>query len=433
MRKETSKKIRDYAAFIVTAMCFGLWGAASIMMRPASHTLGRIFDMTGSETGDAVIFSNMYWWFLLTAIPAGLAIRRYGFKAMIVVGLILFSAGTLTFIPAAEIGQFKPFLLGYSLMAAGLMTLQLSANPYALTYGARRRAISRIMLAQTVNALGWLGGFFLVSGQLSQGPSGQEIAGISMLDSIAGSVAQRDALWNIATPYLIVGGLAIVMAITIGATSFYDRPQDESPKDAGIVAIVAKLYHDKLFMIGTLCQFCYVMVQSLCWSGIISYGTSSLMGAGTILTRSEASATALIYVNIGIIAYGAVRIISAGAAYFDKYRPSKMLLVSAIAAAALCATSIFVGDAPGVMCMVGVSACMGVMYPTIYYLSMRRQNISGIQVGTVIHLVCVFGSLAGREIIHLAGNETIYLTVAMVIFIGIAQYAWWCKSIKVGL
>lgn len=433
MLKETGKYIRDNLAFIIAAMSFGLWGAANVMMRPASHTLGRIFDITGLESGDAIIFSNMYVMFLFSIIPAGLAVRKYGFKAMVVVGLILFAAGTLTFIPAAEICQFKPFILGYMLMSIGMLTLQISANPLVLTFGPRNESLFRIMIGQTFHAVGWLAGFYLVSDPLSQGPSGQEIAGISMLDSIAGSIAQRDALWNITTPYLIVGSVAVTLAIALGATSFFDRPQDENPRDSGIRAIVTKLWNDKVFVFGTLSQAAYIMAQTLCWSGIISYGASSLMGQGSDLTRSEASASAMVFVNIGIIAYGVIRLISAGAAAFGKYRPSKVLLVSSMAAAALCAVSIFAGEYPGVMCMVGVSACMSIMYPTIYYLSMRRQNISGIQVGSALHIVCVFGGLAAREVMQATGSEVVHITIAMVLFFGIAEYAWWCRKNKVGL
>lgn len=433
MLKETSKNIRDNVAFIVTAMCFGLWGAANVMMRPASHTLGRIFDMTEPRTGDSVIFGNMYAMFLFALVPAALSVRKYGYKAMVVVGLILFASGTLTFIPASEIGQFKPFVLGYTLMAIGMLTIQITANPFALTFGSRSMAIFRIMVGQTFHAVGWLCGFYLVSDPLSQGPSGQEIAGISMLDSIAGSMAQREALWGIAAPYLTVGAVAVLLALALGATSFFDRPQDEAPKDSGIRVIVAKLWQDKVFTYGTLSQAAYVMAQTLCWSGIISYGTSSLMGQGSDLTRSEASVSAMTFVNMGIVAYGVIRIISAAAAAMGKYRPSKVLFVSSVAAAALCAVAIVAGEYPGVLCMVGVSACMSIMYPTIYYLSMRRQNSSGIQMGSALHIVCVFGGLAAREVVLFTASEVVHIAISMVLFFGIAEYAWWCRKNKVGL
>lgn len=433
MQKETGKKLRDHVSFCIAALCFGLWGVAGVMMRPASHALGRILGMTGVETGDSAAFHSMYVSFLLMSLPACLAVRRYGFKTMVVIGLTLFSAGTLTFAPAAEIGRFNPFLLGYTLMSVGLIVLEAAAIPYVLTFGVRRRSMLRIMVAQSINAIGWLAGYYIIDDALIHGPSGPDVAAASLLDNISGSVAQSESLWSIATPYMLVGAVAISMAVMIGSTSFFDRPQDEAPKDMGVLRIIGKLVHDKVFMFGTLSQFCYMTAQTLCWSGILSYGTSMLMGSGTGMSRSEAESTAVTFVTAGVAAFAVLRVAGAVAAACGKYKPSMILTISAALATTLCAASLLSGEYAGLVCMVGVSACMSIMRPTIYYLSMRRQNISGIQIGTAAHLLCIFGGLTARKLMPASDGESVVASIAMLLFVAIGVYGWWCQRHKVGV
>lgn len=434
MRRVTGKWLRDRTMFCVALLSFGLWGMASVMMRPASHSLGRIFDMTGGTTGDSQAFHYMYMSFLLLAFPICLSVRRYGFKTMLVIGLTVFAAGTLAFAPAAEIGRFNPFLLGFSMMSIGLMTIELSAFPYVLTCGVRRRSLARIMTALTLNAAGWVGGYYLAGSKLTHSPSAHEMNGMSALDSIADSVAQREALWAIAAPYLLVGAVAFALAIAVGSTAFYDRPQDEAPKDGGLVCIARKLIHDKVFVFGTLCQFAYMMAQTLCWTGILIYGTTALMdSSASDLSRTEASRTAENFVVVGVIVFGVFRLLGTAFAAFGKFKASKMLIVSAAAAFTLCAASLFADEYAGLVCMVGVSACMSIMYPTIYCLSMRRQNISGIQVGTTLHVLCIFGGLAARTIMPVSSGEALVVAVSMLLFCAVGAYGYWCKINNVGL
>lgn len=434
MRRETGKWLRDRTAFAIALLSFGLWGMASVMMRPASHSLGRILGMTGGVTGDSVTFHYMYVSFLLLALPVCLSVRRYGFKTVLVIGLTLFAAGSLAFAPAAEIGRFNPFLLGFTMMSIGLMTIEMAVFPYVLTYGVRRRSLSRIMAAQTLNAAGWTGGYYLAGHCLSQSPSGRDVAGASALDSIADSLAQREALWSITTPYLLVGAAAFAMALVIGSTAFFDRPQDEAPKDGGVASIVRNLLRDKVFVFGSLCQFVYMMAQTLCWTGILIYGTTTLMDScASDLSRTEAAQTAETFVTVGVIVFGVFRLIGSVVAALGKFKASIVLVYGAIAAVVLCAASLLADEYAGLVCMVGVSACMSIMHPTIYYLSMRRQNISGIQVGTSLHILCIFGGLAARSIMPANSGEAFVVAVSMLLFGIVGAYGWWCRKNNVGL
>lgn len=433
MRRETGKRLRDSVTFLVTALCFGLWGMSGVLMRPSSYTLGRVLGLAGEESGDVIVTQQYYWMFLIFALPAGVAVRRYGFKTMVVIGLLLFWGGALSFVPASEMGTFGPFAVGYMLMAAGLLCMQMSANPYALTYGARRRGLFRIMAAQCVNAGGWLLGYYVTGEALDSTPLSQQLAGTMILNGIAGSVAQRDAIWSTTWPYLVSGFAALGMAVAIGWTAFYDKPYYESPRGAGLREVVSRLFHDNVYVFGMLSQFAYVMAQTLCWTSIISYGTYTLMETGSGMSRAEASASAMSYLHTGLVVFVGVRLVAVAAAYFDRLRASAALMAGSVVAAAMCGLSAASEGYMWLSCMVVVSGCMSVMFPSIYYLSMRRQNVSGIQMGTAGHVLSICGNYVAMRLMPENGGVAFATLLSMALFACVAAYAWWCRRVRVGV
>jgi Fucose permease len=90
------------------------------------------------------------------AIPAGLIARKFGYKSGVVVGLALFALGAFWFVPAVEINTFWAFLLGLLILFCGLTCLETVANPYTIVLGSPETSASRINLAQTFNAIGWI-------------------------------------------------------------------------------------------------------------------------------------------------------------------------------------------------------------------------------------------------------------------------------------
>ena len=427
------KKVRDSLAFGALILCFGLLGAVNMMMRPTSHSIGRIFDLPLGGSGDAVVFRSMCLTFLLLALPAVLVVRRYGFKNGVVMGLMVFAAGTLTFIPATQMCTFGPFVLGYTLILCGSLLINVSATPYVLTYGSRRKSLFRLLLCQTMIVVGWLVGNFLSCVYQGKGVSGQDLTNMMQLDHISRSLAQREELLSLSTPLLAVGAVATALIIILGSTAMFDRPQDECARDAGIGQIFRKLLSDRAFLLGTVCQLCYMTAQTLCWSSIISYGVNTIMETEEGLSRTEASATAVEYVTGEVIVFGVCRLIWTIVAGVKTVRPSAALKVSGIAASVLCAASLFLERYMGLLCMIGVSAFMSIMYPTIYYLSVRRQNISGIQIGTAFQVMCVMGGLATRKLMPTGDNgETVVQALLLALFGCVAAYGWWCQKRGVG-
>jgi len=113
-------------------------------------------------------------------------------------------------------------------------------------------------------------------------------------------------------------------------------------------------------------QFFYVGAQITCWTFIIQYGTHVFMGEG----MSEQAAEVLSQ-RLNIVAMVCFCVLRFVSTYLMKYfEPSRLLAFFAAVAIGLLSVTIVVGGRPGIYCLVGVSACMSLMFPTIYSLAL---------------------------------------------------------------
>ena len=90
-----------------------------------------------------------YVGYFCAALPAGLVIRRAGYKRTIIIGLLLYATGALLFYPAAEVQRYGFFLVALYVIAFGLAFLETAANPYISILGHPATASARLNLAQS--------------------------------------------------------------------------------------------------------------------------------------------------------------------------------------------------------------------------------------------------------------------------------------------
>jgi len=151
----TGKNGENYLfPFILVTGLFLLWGFAHSLLDVLNKHFQDSLHLSKAESG--AIQASAYGAYFLMAIPAGLIARKFGYKAGIILGLILFAAGAFWFVPAVGINTFWAFLLGLLILFSGLTFLETVANPYTIVLGSPERAASRINLAQTFNAIGWI-------------------------------------------------------------------------------------------------------------------------------------------------------------------------------------------------------------------------------------------------------------------------------------
>ena len=144
--------------FILVTTLFFAWGFANDITNPMVKAFSKIFRM--SVTDGALVQLAFYGGYFVMAFPAALFIRKYSYKAGILLGLTLYGAGALLFIPASITGYYYPFLIAYFILTCGLSFLETSSNPYILSMGDESTATRRLNLAQAFNPIGSLLGMF---------------------------------------------------------------------------------------------------------------------------------------------------------------------------------------------------------------------------------------------------------------------------------
>lgn len=145
--------------FILITMCFALWGFANDITNPMVKAFSKIFRM--SVTDGALVQVAFYGGYFAMAFPAAMFIRKYTYKAGVLLGLGLYALGALAFFPAKLTGDYYPFLLAYFVMTCGLSFLETSCNPYILSMGTEETATRRLNLAQAFNPIGSLMGMYV--------------------------------------------------------------------------------------------------------------------------------------------------------------------------------------------------------------------------------------------------------------------------------
>ena len=123
-------------------------------------------ELSISITQSAWIQVTTYLGYFLMAIPAGLYINRKGYRKGVVLGLILFGAGALLFIPGTYMETYYAFLVCLFIIGCGLTFLETAANPYVTELGVPETSTSRLNLSQSFNGLGSLFATFVVGQEM---------------------------------------------------------------------------------------------------------------------------------------------------------------------------------------------------------------------------------------------------------------------------
>lgn len=147
--------------FVLTTCCFALWGFANDFTNPLVKVFEQVFIITTSQA--SWLQFAFYTGYFCMAIPAVFFIRRFSYKAAIVLGLALYAIGALIAVPASLTATFGLFLLASYVITYGLAFLETACNPYILAMGPPETATQRLNLAQSFNPIGSLIGMSVAS------------------------------------------------------------------------------------------------------------------------------------------------------------------------------------------------------------------------------------------------------------------------------
>ena len=349
--------------FILITSCFALWGFANDITNPMVKAFSKIFRM--SVTDGTLVQVAFYGGYFAMAFPAAIFIRRFSYKAGVLTGLGLYAVGAFLFYPAMLTGSYYPFLIAYFILTCGLSFLETSCNPYILSMGSEETATRRLNMAQSFNPVGSLMGMWVAMTFIQARLNPLETAERAAL-SDAEFEAIRDAdLQVLITPYIIIG-IVVLLMFTVIAIMKMPRNGDKS-HDIHFFRTLRRIFSFSRYREGVIAQFFYVGAQIMCWTFIIQYGTRVFMLEG--LDEKSAEVLSQKYNIIAMVIFCCSRFICT---YLLRYvNAGKLLAVLATAASILTVGVILFQDRMGVYCLVGVSACMSLMFPTIYGIALN--------------------------------------------------------------
>ena len=337
--------------FILITSLFFMWGIANNLNGILIPHLRKALQLTNTQS--TFVDTAVYLAYFMMAIPAGMILKRFGYKKGIIAGLLVFAAGALLFLPAANIQAYSIFLVGLFILGCGLTLLETAANPYATRLGDTEGATARLNLAQSFNGLAVfiapiIGTFFILSGKEY---SKEQLLAMPEVDKIAYLSGEAA---SVKMPYLILAGFLILLAIIF---FFIDLPELEEKSETqpkGGIFDTLKYPHLRWAVVA---QLFYVGAQVCVTSFFVRM---AIVGGGVD------EKTAGYYLGV----YGLLFMIGrfAGTAIMRYVQPAKLLTIYAVACILLSAIAVFTEGRFVVLALGGLGFFMSIMFPTIFSL-----------------------------------------------------------------
>jgi FHS family L-fucose permease-like MFS transporter len=336
-------KQKYLVAFILIVSLFFAWGVANSLNDILIPQFKKAFVLTDLQT--ALVQSAFYGGYFLLAMPAAMFSRRFGYKAAVVCGLIIFSLGAFLFYPAAEMHAYVYFLGALLVLASGLSFLETSANPMVAMLGSPETSERRLNFAQAFNPLGVLSGIFIGRWFIlsdKQLPS----------DQLAHAVV---------APYMVIAACVLLLALLISVVKFSPVATARVERNAGDSGGFLKLFAHPRFFFGVMAQFFYVAAQVGVWSFMIRYTQHA------VPTIKVTAAADILFWSLFSFMIG--RFI--GTALMGRINPDRLMAIYAGIGVVLTLIAALVGGWTGVMCLAATSFFMSIMFPTIFAGAIR--------------------------------------------------------------
>jgi len=399
--------------FILVTSLFFMWGLANNMTDTLLAAFKRIMSMSDFQTSWIQI--AFYGSYFVLALPAAIFIKRFTYKAGILLGLGMFIAGGLLFYPASQTMVYGHFLGALFILAGGLSILETTANPYIISMGPEETGTQRLNFAQSFNPIGSISGVilskFFILAHLNQADAAQR-ATMSEHELIAVRAAELSATMG---PYV---GVALFLLLLWLLIAFVKMPKasDES-NTVDLFPTLGRLIRNKRYSIGVVAQFFYVGAQIGVWSFTIRYVMQEL---GT--NEGESST----YYIAALILFMTLRFVFTGLMKY--FTPGKLLTFSAGLAIIFTLFTIFGSGVFAVYSLVAISAPMSLMFPTIYGISLRGLG-EDTKIGASGLIMAILGgavlTAVQGQVSDLTGNIKLAFFVPLFCFVVIAAYGLW--------
>lgn len=394
---------RHAVPFALVTSMFLLWGLANNMTDTLLAAFKRIMSMSDTQT--SLIQFAFYGSYFCFALPAALFIRRRSFKSGIILGLLLYAAGAMLFLPAARVASYGFYLVAIYVMAGGCSVLETTANPYVMSMGDPRTATRRLNIAQSFNPVGSILGILMSK--------------YFILDDIS--------LYSISGTYTALG-LVLLGILVVMLFARMPSGKDDDRSDS-VGASFRRLLSNRLYRRGVVAQFFYVGAQIGVWSFTIRL---VMQETG----RLEAAASSIYLISI--VGHCLSRFIYTGLMRW--FSPSRLLTFGGVMSALLSLT-VVLSAGTGWLCitsLVLISSFMSLMFPTIYGIAlggiMRGDHPGDSKIGASGLIMSILGGALLTPLQGMVSDHTnIYTSYAVpafcfVVVTAYAVYAHRCKA-----
>ncbi len=338
---------------MVTSLFF-MWGFVHNLDPILIPHLKKSFSLSNFKS--SLVDSSVFIAYLLMALPAGYLMKRFGYKAGIIAGLLLFALGSFLFIPAADTQLYEFFLAALFIIACGLTILETAANPYVSLLGDPATATRRLNFAQSFNGLAaTLAPIIGARIILTEGYPEEDL---NAMTEGARQIALASEASSVKGPYFVLGSIILIVAVIFYFTRLPEI--EDSGEEAGSKNVFHALRHKHLSW-AVAAQFFYVGVQVCVFSFFILYAVE-VAGLDKVAAAD--------YLGWGCgLAFMIGRFV--GVFLMRYIIPERLLAIYSIVCILLCLVATLVPGITAVYSVIGIAFFMSVMFPTIFSLGIK--------------------------------------------------------------
>jgi len=341
---------------VIITILFFMWGLITALNDVLIPHLKALYSLSYVQA--MLVQFCFFGAYFVVSVPAGMLIKRIGYKQGAVAGLMIAAGGCALFFPASTSG-YAIFLLAFFVLASGITILQVAANPYVAVLGDAKTASSRLTLTQAFNSLGTtiapaLGGLVILTGgvlnaaEFGKLPVAQQV----MYQAREASLVQG--------PYLALASALIMLAVLF---AFARLPKITHVGTDSNAAVIDSVFAHGHLILGAIGIFVYVGGEVSIGSFLINY-----LGDGNIANLSSAKAAPYVSFYWGGAMVG--RFIGFAAMRFVK--PGNALAFNAACSIFLILVAIFGHGQVAMWAIILVGLCNSIMFPTIFSMSLNR-------------------------------------------------------------
>lgn len=408
-----SQRNKYLIPFILITSLFFMWGIANNLNGILIPHLRKALQLTNLQS--TLVDTAVYLAYFLMAIPAGIILKRFGYKKGIIMGLLIFAAGALLFIPAANMQTYSIFLGGLFILGCGLTLLETAANPYATRLGDPEDATFRINLAQSFNGLAVfiapiIGTLFILSGREY---TPDQLAAMPELEKMAYLTSEAQ---SVKMPYMILGGFLIVLALIFYIMDLPEIGSEEPKSDKAKSGVFDTLKYNHVRW-AVIAQFFYVGAQ-VC---VTSFFIRMAISGGGVDEK-----TAGWYLS----AYGLLFMIGrfVGSVFVKFIRPAKLLSLYSFICILMSLVAIYADGKFVVLALGGLGFFMSIMFPTIFSLGIEGLKEETKPASSLIVMAIIGGAIfpviMGGIIDSMGDNIQIGYIVPFLCFFVVWYFGW---------